>query len=327
MITKDSFSILISKFSLVYKIILALLIALLVFGIIGYAILAPTLSSFMRDVEDLHVFTAVKEYLSSIFRGVNSDGTQQNGRTEEYEQLVATFKQIGSLIKEHAGQIWGGGIAVVILGLLFFVFYHMCLYTVADTINAFMSSDSEYGFASNFVANIYKSFKFSIAYVGMSIASFIVIAGLSLGLGFLLSAWNNFAGLVLGYFTALLTFSIRRALFAGWRPAYVVSDLTIKESFITNFKMSGRAFKDALGVYFVLYLAALLMFALVGMVTLGFGIIIVVGVATVLNQTYDMVNYYHYCGKKYYRDAQHVVDPTKKYKDAVLDNPIETDLK
>ena len=45
MITKDSFSILISKFSLVYQLILAILIALLIFGIIGYAIIAPKFSS------------------------------------------------------------------------------------------------------------------------------------------------------------------------------------------------------------------------------------------------------------------------------------------
>ena len=42
-----------------------------------------------------------------------------------------------------------------------------------------------------------------------------------------------------------------------------------------------------------------------------------------LTQDHDMVNYYHYKGKKYYRDAQHVVDPTKKYKEAVLNDPIE----
>ena len=45
MITKDSFSITISKFSLVYQVVLVLLIAALIFGIIGYAILAPTLTA------------------------------------------------------------------------------------------------------------------------------------------------------------------------------------------------------------------------------------------------------------------------------------------
>lgn len=38
MIVKDSFSITLSKFSLVYQVILVLLIAILLFSIIGYAI-------------------------------------------------------------------------------------------------------------------------------------------------------------------------------------------------------------------------------------------------------------------------------------------------
>ena len=49
MIVKDSFSILTSKFSLVYQVILVLLIATLIIGIIGYAILAPTLGGYVKD--------------------------------------------------------------------------------------------------------------------------------------------------------------------------------------------------------------------------------------------------------------------------------------
>ncbi len=106
-------------------------------------------------------------------------------------------------------------------------------------------------------------------------------------------------------------------------PSYIVSDLTIKESFVANFKMASKNFADVLGVYFALYLLILIFGLIVSVLTLGFGIIMVWGVSAVLTQAYDMVFYYHYKGKKYYRDSQHVVDPTKKYKDAVLDSPIE----
>ncbi|MDE5991200.1 MAG: hypothetical protein K2O95_06070 [Clostridia bacterium] len=317
MITKNSFSILISKFSLVYQLILAVLIALLIFGIIGYAILAPTLSGYMSDLKDLEIGNTVKEYLSSIFGGADMEDGIHQGMTVEYQNLVNALKQVGEVTRSHLGAIWGGIIAVVIILFLFSVYFHMCMYTVTDTLHAFMSSDSEYGFTSNFIANVGKSIKFSLAYVGMYILWIIIIIGLSLGLGFLVGAWNNFFGLVVAYFTAILALAIRRSLFAGWMPAYVVSDMTVNESLVANFKMASKTFRDTLGVYFVIYLASLLLSVTVGVLTLGFGLFIVLGVTNVLSQAYDMVTYYHYCSKKYYKDAQHVVDPTKKYKDAV----------
>ncbi|MBD5086639.1 MAG: hypothetical protein HDT32_04695 [Clostridiales bacterium] len=317
MITKDSFSILISKFSVVYQLILAVLIALLIFGIIGYAILAPTLSGYMSDIKELEIGKTVKEYLSSIFGGGNSDDGIQQGMTVEYQNLVDLLKQAVEVTKAHLGAIWGGIIAVVIILFLFSVYFYMCIYTVTDTLHAFMSSDSEYGFTSNFIANVSKSLKFSLAYVGICILWVIIIAGISMGLGFLVGAWNNFFGLVIAYFTALLGLAIRRSLFAGWMPAYIVSDMTINESLVANFKMASKTFKDTLGMYFVIYLAGLLLAITVGALTLGFGIFIVLGVSNVLSQAYDMVTYYHFCSKKYYRDSQNVVDPTQKYKDAI----------
>ena len=317
MITKDSFSILISKFSLVYQLILAILIALLIFGIIGYAILAPTLSSYVSDLNELEIGKTVKDYLTSIFGGSEAEDGVQHGMTVEYQNLVQAIKQIGTVTKAHLGAIWGGISAVVIILFLFTVYFYMCMYTVTDTLHTFMSSDSEYGFTSNFIANVGKSLKFSLAYVGMYILWIIIIFGLCVGLGFLVGALNNFLGLVVAYFTAILALAIRRSLFAGWMPAYVVSDMTVNESLLANFKMASKTFKDTLGVYFVVYLASLLLSLSVGVLTLGFGLFIVVGVTQVLCQAYDMVTYYHYCGKKYYRDSQHVVDPKQKYKDAV----------
>lgn len=321
MIVKDSFSITISKFSLVYQVILVLLIAMLFFGIIGYAILAPTLSGYVSDLKGLGIGETLKNYIKSIFSG--DGGIQQGGANEYYQALVNTIKDIGIITKNHVGSIWGGIIAIIILSVFFSVFYHICLYTVTDTLHAFMSSDSEYGFLSNMIANLSKSFKFSLAYVGVFIGCMIVVVGLSLGIGFLLGAVNNFLGIVGAYFTALLTISIQKALFAGWMPAYIVSDLTVKESLALNFKMAMTRFKDQLGVYFVLYLSTLILGIIVTICTFGFGIIIVWSLCAVLTQAHDMVNYYHYKGKKYYRDSQHVVDPTKKYKEAVLNDPIE----
>ncbi|MCI8420929.1 MAG: hypothetical protein HFE34_01405 [Clostridia bacterium] len=317
MIIKDAFSITTSKFSLVYQVILVLLIAMLFFGIIGYAILAPTLNGYVNDLKGLGAGKVLKDYIKSIF--MSGDGMQQAGENAHYQALVDTVRDIGVITKNHVGSIWGGIIAIIVLTLLFSVFYNICLYTVTDTLHTFMSSDSEYGFLSNLIANIKKSFKFSLAYVGMFIVSLIIVVGLSLGLGFLLSALNNFLGIVVAYITALLLISIQRALFAGWMPAYIVSDLTIKESLAVNFKKAGKRFKDQLGVYFVLYLSTLILGIIVGICTLGFGIIIVWSLCAVLSQAHDMVDYYHYKGKKYYRDQQHVVDPTKKYKEAVLE--------
>lgn len=334
MIPKNSFSILISKYSLVYKIAIALVIALLIFGIIGYAILTPTLSNFIGELKTLHLDDTIKEYLSSIFKGVTdvddvpTEGavdSPEHGMTQEYQNLVQGMRDALAIFKNNLGAIWGGIVAVVLLIILFAIFYYICLYTVTDIMNAFMSSDSEYGFTSNLVANLPKSIRFAFAYVGMSLLFLAFIIAFSLGIGFLFSAWNNLIGIIIAYFTLLILLSIKRALFAGWMPAYLVSDMTLKESLVANFKIAQKSFKDAFGLYFMIYLIALILSIVVGILTLGIGFMIVVSICTVYAQAYDIVNYYHYCGKKYYKDVQHVVDPTKKYKDAVLDNPLKDD--
>lgn len=329
MIPKNSFSILISKYSLVYKLAIALIIVLVIFCVIGYAILAPTLSSFVKELRTLNLDDTIKEYLSSVFKGVQSDDAGEGlidnygGQTVEYQNLVQGIKDAVEIFRNNLGAIWGGIVAIVLLIILFSVFYYVFLYTVTDIMNAFMSSDSEYGFTSNLVANLAKSVKFSLTYVGLSLVLLAFIISLSVGLGFLFSAWNNLAGIMVSYFTLLLTLSIKRALFAGWMPAYLVSDMTLKESLVANFKVAQKYFLDALGMYFMVYLIALILSAVVGVLTFGIGFMIVVSMCTVFAQAYDLVNYYHYCGKKYYRDAQNVVDPTKKYKDAIMDNPIK----
>lgn len=330
MIAKNSFSILISKYSLVYQIAIALIIVLVIFCVIGYAILAPTLSSTVEELKTLHLGETVKDYLASVFKGVqNSDEIgdglidTEGGQTLEYQNLVNALKEAVQIFKNNIGAIWGGIVAIVMLIILFSIFYYVFLYTVTDIMNAFMSSDSEYGFTSNLVANLSKSIKFALAYVGLSLVLLVFIISLSVGLGFLFSAWNNFAGIVVSYFTLLLTLSIKRALFAGWMPAYLVSDMTLKESLVANFKVAQKYFRDALGMYFMVYLVALIFSVIVGILTLGIGFMVVVSLCTVYAQAYDLVNYYHFCGKKYYKDAQNVVDPTKKYKDAVMDNPIK----
>ena len=85
MIIKDAFSITTSKFSLVYKVVLVLLIAMLLFGIIGYAILAPTLSGYVKDLKELGVGKVIKDYVKSIFN--SGSGIQQDGGNVYYQAL------------------------------------------------------------------------------------------------------------------------------------------------------------------------------------------------------------------------------------------------
>ena len=160
MIPKNSFSILISKYSLVYKIAIALIIVLVIFCVIGYAILAPTLSSFVKELQTLNLDDTIKEYLSSVFKGVQSGDAGEglidnNGeQTAEYQKLVQGIKDAVEIFKNNLGAIWGGIVAIVLLIILFTIVYYVFLYTVTDIMNAFMSSDSVYGFTSNLVANL-----------------------------------------------------------------------------------------------------------------------------------------------------------------------------
>lgn len=309
---KNVTSILFSKFSLVFKMMVFLLILTFVLAILGSAFFLPILKGLRKDLQDLHVISVVTDYIKAILKGENS--------AETYNVLINTFHEISELSKKWDNNIIASVVILVFIIFLFAVFYYMAYYTVGDILYAFMSSNSKYGFTSNYVYNLKKSFSFAIIYAPVIILyySLSFIAGLALSLW--IGKSSAMIGLQVFLFLAFAVLALRRTLFVYWIPNMVIDGKSTIVALNTNFRQLKGKFLRIFGEYYVVYLSFVVLSFLVSIFTAGVGIIFVYVISWLVMQIMDNVEFYNLKGKKYYIDEQTVVDPKMKYKDAVIED-------
>ena len=218
------------------------------------------------------------------------------------------------------GEVIGTVIVFIIFVILYSMIYFMSYYTISDIIHNFMSSNSDYGFAANFVANSKKSFKFALIYGLYTYSVYIIGFAIAITLGILIGKLNALIGLFTMYLLALGTLALRRALAPFWMPAMIAKGFGVKDAFYKNMELIKKNFLRLFGEYILIYLVAAVLFIISAIVTFGVGMIIVYAGVWLYMQIKDMVDYYHINGMKYYIDEQTVINPNKVYRDAVLDD-------
>lgn len=309
---KNVASIFFSKFSLVYKVILFLLIITLFISIIGAGILLPILNGLRKDMLSLNLSENAGEYVKSLISGRDS-GTA-------FENLMDSFKKIPGII-----QRWDVNVALSIATLLlmvviFAILYFMAYYSLSDVLHQFMSSNSKFGFTANYIYNGRKSFIFAAVYAPLAIVFYVLLGGAVLGITYLLSKLSAYLGIVSGYFFLIFGLALRRSLFAFWIPSMVVDGLSVKDAFSKNFQMLKNNFAKILGEYFMVAIVGVIITLITAVATASLGIIVSYCVVWIIMEIMDLVEYYTIKEYKFYIDDQTVFDPKKKFKDAVLDD-------
>ena len=311
MLTKNINSIFLSKATLVFKMVLFLLIIVLIFGIVGFSIIAPISKGLRADITNVGLGHKFASYVEASWTGRDAE--------EARLVVVDAIKQIGDIIDSWPGEVVGAVVTFIILAILYAVVYFMAYYTISDILQNFMSSNSKYGFGANFIANSKKSFIFSLWYTLYIIGVYVIGFGAAIGLGLLIGRISALFGLFVMYLLAVGTLALRRALTPFWIPAMVTLGMNTTDAFYKNFELLKGRFAKTFGAYFMLYLIAVVFFIGSALLTFGVAMIFMFCAIWLYFQIRDMVAYYHISGKKYYIDEQTVVDPTKVYRDAVLD--------
>ena len=308
-----------SKFSLVYKIILCLFIFIIIFTAIGFGTIYPTLRQMLKDLGELHLIRGTMDYVKHVFTGTLNMEIQGSNLTE-YEELLSKFKVAKDIVQEYAAEVTVSFIVLFILIFMFCMSVSMIRYATVNILHTFMSCNGEYGFTSCFLGTLKRSIPFGFAYVGFSFIFYSITISISAGIGFLVSFYNQFVGFMITYLLVLFSLASKRALFAMWLPDMVVNNNKVMDSFVNSMRMTKETFLTCLGANFFIYL----LFAVIGtigtLLTFGVGAIVFVALGILLVQTYEFVLFYQKKNLKYYIDNQRVIDPTKKYKEAVLES-------
>ena len=311
MLTKNINSIFLSKATVVFKMVLYLLIIVLIFGIIGFSIIAPISKGLRIDIMKVGLGHKFAQYVEATLTDNNPEAARV--------VLIEAFQKIDDIMAAWNGEVIAAIVVFVVLSILYAIVYFMSYYTVSDIINNFMSTNSKYGFAANFVANSKKSFMFSLWYTLYILGIYVIGFGAAIGLGLLIGRASAIIGLFVMYLLAIGTLALRRALTPFWMPAMVANDLSTKDAFYKNFELLKGRFAKTFGAYFMLYLISVVLFLASAILTFGVAMIFMFCAIWLYFQIRDMVAFYHISGKKYYIDEQTVIDPKKVYRDAVLD--------
>lgn len=303
---KHSLSILTSRFSIVYKLLVFLIVVTFLFSVLTVCAIYPTLSDLRNNMNELDLGNAVKGYVREALQG------NPEKQAEAYEMLSAKFDQATEIVRNNSLQINLSIVWLVLIYLLYVVFFSWGQYCVSDVINHHMSSNSKFGFSSNLIVNFKKAMRYSLLYTAITIGFMIVVA---------LLYWLSFATLfkvapLIGLASAVAIFvfamALRRALLFGWIPAMVADGLDVVDALKKAGSLLKQRFTYAFGLYLIYYVAWLGLTIAITVFTFFVGTLFAISVSLALAQACDLVIYYRTVGKRYYIDVLNVVDPSIK---------------
>lgn len=303
---KHSLSILTSRFSITYKLLVFLIVITFLFSVLTVCAVYPTLSDLRNNMNELDLGNAVRGYVREALQG------NPEKQAEAYEMLSAKFDQATEIVRNNSLQINLSIVWLVLIYLLYVVFFSWGQYCVSDVINHHMSSNSKFGFSSNLIVNFKKAMRYSLLYTAITIGFMIVVA---------LLYWLSFATLfkvapLIGLASAVAIFvfamAVRRALLFGWIPAMVADGLDVVDGLKKAMSLLKQRFTYAFGLYLIYYVAWLGLTIAITVFTFFVGTLFAISVSLALAQACDLVIYYRTVGKRYYIDVLNVVDPSIK---------------
>lgn len=303
---KHSLSILTSRFSIVYKLLVFILIVTFLFSVLTVCAIYPTISGLRNNMNELALGEAIDGYMHAALKG------EPEVQAQAYEILSAKFDEATDIIQNNSLQINLSILWLVLLYLLYVVFFSWGQYCVSDVINHHMSSNSKFGFSSNLAVNFKKAMRYSLLYTAITIGFMIVVA---------LLYWLSFATLfkvapLVGLASAVAIFvfamAVRRALLFGWVPAMVADGLGVIDGLKKGMSLLKQRFAYAFGLYLMYYIAWMGLAIAISVFTFFVGTLFAISISLALAQACDLVIYYRTVGKRYYIDVLNVVDPSIK---------------
>lgn len=303
MVLKHSINILSSRFSLVYKTILFVLIISLIFTAFAVSALFPTLAPLYYEIKEVQIFEHIGEALSSIFSG------DQDAQTEKFVLVKSDYEEVINILGTKINVLWQAVVWIIVLVLLFKFFLSTIYLTISDVSNHFMSSNSRFGFTSNYISNLKKSFAYASINTIITIPYYVICGLIIWGVMAFLSMWSLFIAMIALLLMFIVFMSLKKTYLTCWLPSIIVENKGVIKSLKQNFSMSYKMANSNMGLFVFYYFVMASITLIFGITTLGIGFFISMAICVVLSNIMDMVIYYRHMGLRYYSDADTIVKP------------------
>ena len=303
MYLRRSFSILISKFNLSFKLLMYIALVITVMAAIAVSIFMPSYNALVREVEDTDILVNAKTAFQTIIKG---DFEQYS---EGYDALEASYIEARDLINENVNKLYKIFIMLIVLGVAGKYLISLSYIPFVDVVNKFMHSDVEYGVMHNFVENMKKSLKFSLFNVLIMVPLDVCIVFIVGGAFSLLSSLISIFTLPFAVALAIGLYMFKTNIFAGWIPAIVYDNLSIMKALKSSFKTAKLRFMRTYMMFTVVAVFSMSFYVLFGLSTLGLGYLIGMPIILLFYRVLELVTYYNINGHRYYLDHDTIVEP------------------
>ena len=300
---KNSFKILLTNFSLVWKVLVFLILCTVVLGTLVYF----TLKSVVLMLVDSGVLNVFVEAYTYFLTDLNL--------TLFLQEIGDGVVMLSDWFFAVLPNIWVNVVLFILLIVLFrSIIYNLAYMPITNTVNYYMGSMTKYPFFNSFISTFGLNLRYQLVYV-FTLLPIKLISTYAIMQMFRLFTINSLFPIVT-LFLIILAFTllsvIRVCLFNVWIPSMIVFNNGVFGALIRGFKISLRKFWTTFSNSIALVLTILVINVVSGLATVGVALLVTIPASYILYSVFGLVVLYDAQGMRYYVDSYNVVVPRKK---------------
>lgn len=302
---KHSINILLSRYTLIFKTMIYVLIVTAVAVGVMVSIMTPAMDPLFQDIENAGIITTTTSTLMQMF-------LQQVDYATGMVTLSSCYETLMAIINTYRNEMLVFYVLTSIVLFVYRLLTSMSSIPIASSINKYMSSSVHTKFTNDIAENFWASIKYAFF---ATIINQILNTALWLMTYYMIMAtvksWGIFAFTV-SIFVLLLFLSFKYTLFITWVPGIVVEKKNVLTALVDSIKSFPKYFKYGFFSSIILYLFAMAATVLLGLATFFLLVPVIIVAVIVMLRIIELVCYYNVNKKRYYIDHNNIVSPREE---------------
>lgn len=292
MIFKNSFKLLLTNFSLTYKVFLHKLIAL----VLSLGIAGTIGMPFLSHLNDIGFYTFFGDKFVNMFESFNISNIFV-GMKDIFLKIIEIFSSLQSNMMANAI------LAISVFVVIFVLFGSLDELAVIDLLNANLTSKTKLSFFKSMVGKTFKSMlksiiKFVVSLPYYAVMFFVLYYGFTLYDG----AVTAFKILIpmLMFLLIVIVSGIYLSLIAGFSPSIIVNGEGVFKSLKTGLKTISKKYFRLLSSSIMIVFVVLTCNVFLSIYSFFAGLVITIPITIVLFDLFKIIAYYECGGMRYY---------------------------
>lgn len=305
---KHTFHVFVDNFAATYKLLVYRLIVIAVTVGLSCAVIIPTLNNLLSSAQYAELSEKFSELWADIV-ALNMENLQ-----DRLKAVLESFRSFEHLIKEKQTLI---GIAITCLCIIYLIDRFLVgvgNYVLGSVVHDKMVMHANTPFTFTLFKNLKQALLYSVIYAPMTfvfdwVCILIMWTVVSVGLkGFSITLIKIFLIAVI-FFVAS---AVKLTFTTDWLPALIHGKMGTEKSIAYTFSRRGKRTGAVLSHAIVLKLIVFVLNIIVGLFTLGAGLLVTLPATCLIQISYNFVNYFDANKLKYFVDEYTVIGPKEE---------------